>query len=130
MLCYLEYRSIDINPFDRAGISLNDLYFMQLFNLYLLFKEESNYTLWQEEALENQKAIATHGQKELQLKKDGNLVLKENWGMEMLQEMRKLNDTLGLDKQDVIEIMEKRLKDYQLTYAYQLVEAVKHVRGM
>ena len=45
--------------------------------------------------------------------------------MEMLQEMRKLNDTLGLDKQDVIEIMEKRLKDYQLTYAYQLVEAVK-----
>lgn len=124
-ICYLEYRSIDINPFDRAGISLNDLYFMQLFNLYLLFKEESNYTLWQEEALENQKAIATHGQKELQLKKDGNLVLKENWGMEMLQEMRKLNDTLGLDKQDVIEIMEKRLKDYQLTYAYQLVEAVK-----
>ena len=124
-ICYLEYRSIDINPFDRAGISLNDLYFMQLFNLYLLFKEESDYTLWQEEALENQKAIATHGQKELQLKKDGNLVLKENWGMEMLQEMRKLNDTLGLDKQDVIEIMEKRLKDYQLTYAYQLVEVVK-----
>lgn len=124
-ICYLEYRSIDINPFDRAGISLNDLYFMQLFNLYLLFKEESDYTLWQEEALENQKAIATHGQKELQLKKDGNLVLKEDWGMEMLQEMRKLNDTLGLDKQDVIEIMEKRLKDYQLTYAYQLVEVVK-----
>lgn len=124
-ICYLEYRSIDINPFDRAGISLNDLYFMQLFNLYLLFKEESDYTLWQEEALENQKAIATHGQKALQLKKDGNLVLKEDWGMEMLQEMRKLNDTLGLDKQDVIEIMEKRLKDYQLTYAYQLVEAVK-----
>lgn len=124
-ICYLEYRSIDINPFDRAGISLNDLYFMQLFNLYLLFKEESDYTLWQEEALENQKAIATHGQKELQLKKDGNLVLKEDWGMEMLQEMRELNDTLGLDKQDVIEIMEKRLKDYQLTYAYQLVEAVK-----
>lgn len=124
-ICYLEYRSIDINPFDRAGISLNDLYFMQLFNLYLLFKEESDYTLWQEEALENQKAIATHGQKELQLKKDGNLVLKEDWGMEMLQEMRKLNDTLGLDKQDVIEIMEKRLKNYQLTYAYQLVEAVK-----
>lgn len=124
-ICYLEYRSIDINPFDRAGISLNDLYFMQLFNLYLLFKEESDYTLWQEEALENQKAIATHGQKELQLKKDGNFVLKEDWGMEMLQEMRKLNDTLGLDKQDVIEIMEKRLKDYQLTYAYQLVEAVK-----
>ena len=27
---YLEYRSIDINPFEKGGISLNDLYFLQL----------------------------------------------------------------------------------------------------
>lgn len=124
-ICYLEYRSIDINPFDRAGISLNDLYFMQLFNLYLLFKEESDYTLWQEEALENQKAIATYGQKELYLKKDGTSILKETWGLEMLEEMEQLNDTLGLGRTSVIAEMKERLRDYHLTYAYKLVEAVK-----
>ena len=40
---YLEYRSIDINPFSKGGISLEDLEFLELFNLYLLFKEESDY---------------------------------------------------------------------------------------
>ena len=98
---------------------------MQLFNLYLLFKEENNYQFWQEEALENQKMIAAHGQKEIQLKKDGDLILKEEWGMEMLQEIRNLNDTLGLHQDAVLKIMEERLQNYQLTYAYQLVEAVK-----
>ncbi|MEG1927946.1 MAG: hypothetical protein RR090_04895 [Niameybacter sp.] len=38
-IAYLEYRSIDINPFDKAGIKLEDLYFMYLFNLFLLLKE-------------------------------------------------------------------------------------------
>ena len=32
---YLEYRSIDINPFEKGGIALNDLYFMNIFNLFL-----------------------------------------------------------------------------------------------
>lgn len=124
-ICYLEYRSIDINPFDRAGISLNDLHFMQLFNLYLLFKEESDYPFWQEEALENQKMIAAHGQKQIQLKRDGDLILKEEWGMEMLQEISSLNEALGLHEEEVLQVMEERLQNYQLTYAYQLVEAVK-----
>ena len=32
-ISYLEYRSIDINPFEKGGISLNDLYFLQLLNI-------------------------------------------------------------------------------------------------
>lgn len=124
-ICYLEYRSIDINPFDRAGISLKDLYFMQLFNLYLLFKEESDYPFWQEEALENQKIIASHGQKHVQLKKDGDLILKEEWGMEMLKEIEYFNKVLGLGQEEVLETMQARLEDYHLTYAYRLIQAVK-----
>ena len=54
---YLEYRTIDINPFEKGGISLEDLKFLQIFNIYLLVKEESNFDKWQEEALENQQLI-------------------------------------------------------------------------
>ena len=46
-ISYLEYRSIDINPFEKGGISLNDLYFLQLLNIYMLIKEESSYDKWQ-----------------------------------------------------------------------------------
>lgn len=36
---YLEYRSIDINPFEKCGISLDYLYFLNLFNIFLLIDE-------------------------------------------------------------------------------------------
>ena len=40
---YLEYRSLDINPFEKGGISLNDLKFLEVFNIFLLVKGESDY---------------------------------------------------------------------------------------
>lgn len=55
---YLEIRSIDINPLERVGISLNDLKFVHLFTLFLLNEEENSYKLWQEEALKNQLDIS------------------------------------------------------------------------
>lgn len=122
---YLEYRSIDINPFDKAGISLEDLYFVHLFNLFLLSKEESDYKFWQEEALENQNKVAMYGQKEIDLKKDGEVVSKEAWGIEILEEMLLLVENLGLEGAQIINKMIEKVKDYKLTYAYQLIEAVK-----
>ncbi|MBM6839814.1 bifunctional glutamate--cysteine ligase GshA/glutathione synthetase GshB, partial [Clostridium saudiense] len=68
---YLEYRSLDVNPFEKGGIGLEDLKFLELFNIFLLIKEESNYERWQEEALENQKLIAEYGLSNIILKKDG-----------------------------------------------------------
>ncbi|MCJ0593484.1 hypothetical protein MMJ50_12565, partial [Enterococcus cecorum] len=76
-ISYLEYRSIDINPFDKAGISLEDLEFINIFNLFLLIENESNYERWQEDALENQNIIARYGQNKVTLKKDGNPIDKE-----------------------------------------------------
>ena len=122
---YLEYRSIDMNPFDKAGISLEDLYFLQVFNLFLLLKEESDYENWQEEALENQKAIAMYGQKDLSLKKDGKAISKVQWGLEILEEVCEINEVLELGKGEILEKMMEKVKDYHLTYAYRLIEAVK-----
>ncbi|MEG0389013.1 MAG: bifunctional glutamate--cysteine ligase GshA/glutathione synthetase GshB, partial [Niameybacter sp.] len=112
---YLEYRSIDINPFDKAGISLEDLNFVHLFNLYLLLAEESDYAHWQEEALENQKLIAQYGQKEIMLRQSGKEISKEQWGMTILEEIKRLNDTLGLNQEIMIEHMMEKMQDYQQT---------------
>lgn len=122
---YLEYRSIDINPFDKAGIKKEDLYFMHLFNLFLLFKEENSYSNWQEEALENQRNIARFGQKEITLLKDGVAVDKQVWGLEILEEMININSELELEKEYILENMIAKIKDCKLTYAYQIMEKVK-----
>ena len=78
---YLEYRSIDINPFEKGGISLDDLYFLQLFNLFLLIDEESDYDKWQEEGVENQNIISKFGQNDVMLKKDGESYIKRTMGI-------------------------------------------------
>ena len=122
---YLEYRSIDINPFEKGGISLNDLYFLQLFNLFLLINEESDYEKWQEESLENKHIIAKYGLNNAMLKKDGNLVSKEQWGLEILESIKNVNKELNLGKEEVINIMIEKVKNHKLTYAYKIEKKVK-----
>ena len=122
---YLEYRSIDINPFDKAGISLEDLEFINIFNLFLLIEDESNYEIWQEEALENQKTISRYGQNKVTLKKDGKPIDKEEWGIEILEKIKKINEELSLEKEDILNKMIEKIKDYKLTYAYKIIEKVK-----
>lgn len=60
---YLEYRSIDINPFDKAGISLENI--------------------------------------------------------------KKINEELNLEKEDILNKMIEKIKDYKLTYAHKIIEKVK-----
>lgn len=122
---YLEYRSIDVNPFEKCGISLNDLYFIQIFNIYMLIKEESSYEKWQEEALENQHAIAKEGLNNVTLVKDNKSISKKDWALEILNEVMEINNELNLDKADVINEMISKIHDEKLTYAYRIYSKVK-----
>ncbi|QJA08958.1 bifunctional glutamate--cysteine ligase GshA/glutathione synthetase GshB [Romboutsia sp. CE17] len=122
---YLEYRSIDINPFEKGGIALNDLHFMNVFNLFLLIEDESNYEYWQQEALKNQNIIATQGQKDVNLIKDGKTISKIEWGLEILNKIKVINDELKLGQDKIIDNIIKRVKDYKETYTYKMIEKIK-----
>ena len=121
---YLEYRTIDINPFERAGISLEDLKFMQVFNIFLLTKEESNYRDWQVDANCNQTKIATVGQNKITLKRDGINVDKNKWALEILQEMLVINNELNLNREDIINNMIDKINNPILTYANKISKLV------
>lgn len=122
---YLEYRSIDINPFEKGGISLEDLYFLQIFNLFLLLQEESDYDKWQEEGVENQNIISKYGQSQVMLNKDGESVSKEQWGVEILNSIKVINNELKLGREEIIDSMIAKIKDHKLTYAYKIEKKVK-----
>jgi glutamate--cysteine ligase len=122
---YLEYRSIDINPFEKGGISSEDLYFLQIFNLFLLIQEESDYDKWQEEGVENQNIISRYGQSQVMLKKDGKAISKEQWGLEILNNIKAINNELKLGREEIINLMIEKIKDYKLTYAYKIEKKVK-----
>ena len=122
---YLEYRSIDINPFERGGVSLQDLEFLQIFNIFLLVCDESEYELWQQDAEKNQMLIAKHGLNNINLIKDGALISKESWGLEIIDKIKEINKKLSLGKDEVIKIMEDRITDSSLTYSYQILNRIK-----
>lgn len=121
---YLEYRTIDINPFEKGGISLDDLKFLQVFNIYLLTKEESEFENWQEEALENQQLIAVHGIDNIELKHDGKCINRIDFGLEILNEVMGINNELNLGFEDVIKDMIDKVKDSKLTYAYKITQKI------
>lgn len=121
----LEYRSIDINPFEKSGIALNDLYFMNLFNLFLLIEGESEYENWQQEALDNQNIIAIYSQNDVELIKYGKCISKVEWGLEILNKIKIINDELQLGYEEIIKYIRKRVEDYKETYTYKILEKVK-----
>lgn len=122
---YLEYRIIDVNPFEKGGISLVDLEFLEVFNLFLLLKAESDYLKWQEEALENQNLVAKSGKEQVELKRDGINLSKVQWGLEILKEMQEISDKLQLNKENIISTMIERVNEPSLTYAYRIEQKVK-----
>ncbi|NFL34356.1 bifunctional glutamate--cysteine ligase GshA/glutathione synthetase GshB [Clostridium botulinum] len=123
---YLEYRTIDVNPFEKSGIALDDLYFLQIFNIFLLLKEESDYETWQQEALENQNIISNFGQSNAELKRDGTSISKDKWALELLEEIKNLNSELKLGKENVIDSMIDKVNNSNLTYSYRILEKIKN----
>ncbi|MPQ43441.1 bifunctional glutamate--cysteine ligase GshA/glutathione synthetase GshB [Clostridium tarantellae] len=122
---YLEIRSIDINPFDKVGISLEDLKFIQVFILFLLQEDEFSYSNWQEEAFYNQKAIAEHGRKNILLKKNGQAISKDHWAISILNKMQNMNNKLKLGFGNIIEKAIVKVNDPSLTYGSLITEIAK-----
>ena len=121
---YLEFRSIDLNPFEKCGVALKDLEFLQLFNLYCLVKEEENYDLWQEESLENQHRIAKDGLKDIYLVKNGVEVSKKEWAYNILDEIKNLCSELNISCKDIIKYQFNKIEDGRNTYAFRILEEV------
>lgn len=121
---YLEYRTIDINPFERGGVALIDMKFLEMFNLFLITKDESEYEMWQEEALHNQDKVAKFGKDNIDLKKDGILIDKSKWALEILNEAEEVASKIGLDTSEIFDEMRERVRDIKNTYAYKTEERV------
>lgn len=93
---YLEVRNIDINPFDKRGIDKNSLNFLHVFMLWLLQKEESDFTDWQKEGKQNLLKISESGfSDELLLKKDGQDILATDYITDIFYEVIQIANEIG-----------------------------------
>ena len=123
---YLEIRSIDLNPFAKEGITLNDLHFIQLFVLFLLDEEESNDSNWQEEANENERRVAVSGLDEkLMLLYNGNEESLKTLATRILKKISLINDTYDLNQTSILNRKQDEIKNPNLTLSAKMMKMVQ-----
>ncbi|RAP53563.1 MAG: glutamate--cysteine ligase [Methanosphaera sp. rholeuAM130] len=123
---YLEIRTLDINPFYQSGIAKYDMKFLHLFLIYMLIKEESNYSNWQKEAKINEDNTAQRAyQKSMRLLKDGQEVTLESWALEIINEMYEMCEVLGIDERDTLDLMLDRVENHDLTYSQKMLKLIE-----
>ncbi|OON94041.1 MAG: bifunctional glutamate--cysteine ligase/glutathione synthetase [Candidatus Epulonipiscioides saccharophilum] len=122
---YLEFRSIDINPFDKVGIKKIDLKFLSLFNLFLLLKKEVDYPDFQKESSINQFRVAKYGFLNPELSKNGQDIKMDKWANQVLGEIILLNNLFHLGQNHAIEYQKQKVEDHKNTYAHRIFSKVK-----
>lgn len=93
---YLEVRILDLNPFEKTGIGLGQLYFLQVFMLWCLFEASPPFSALEFDRLhKNHHAVALFGRQQgLELADFiGGSVELQGWGREIFV---KLNRIAGL----------------------------------
>lgn len=122
---YLEIRSIDLNPFEPAGISLVDLQFIHLFILFLLEEEEVEDENWQKDATENERLVAVDGlQNELKLIRNSERVSFSEWALDILTKMKKINEMFSLGLESILEQKQNQILNPDQTLSAQMVQLV------
>ena len=66
-----------------------------------------------------------YGQMDVALYKDGESISKNDWALNILNEMKEMNNNLSLGKENIINAMIEKVIDPKLTYAYRISEMVK-----
>lgn len=124
---YIEIRTLDINPFYKCGLVKHDMKFLHLFLIYMLIKDESDYSEWQKEAKINEENVAERAYVDsMRLLKDGDEVTLKSWASEIINEMFGMCEVLGIGEDHTLNLMLNRVANPDLTYGKRLLELIKN----
>lgn len=129
-ITYIEMRTMDLNPFDKCGISLIDMQFMHQMMLYCLLKPESDadFAAVQAEAVRNENLAAERGFcEDLMLSRNGETIGFRTWALELIDEMLEMDDRLSLGRQEMLKTMRRRVTCPETTYAAKLNASIKEM---
>ena len=94
---YVELRSVDINAFRPAGLTHQQLYFLELFMLFCLLQESPKIDAQEAKEIdENQSLVAHQGRKPaLELQRNGKAITLTNWANQLFDEMTGVAEILN-----------------------------------
>jgi len=128
---YIEVRALDVNPFSDTGISIEQVYFLDIFITYCALAESPLFTAEQQDNCDiNMDEVVVRGRDpQLLLNDDGcNKSVKE-WGSEIFQQMQKIATLLdnahgGDNYLQALSNEQQKLLDPSLTPSAKLLDCV------
>jgi glutamate--cysteine ligase len=128
---YIEVRALDVNPFSDTGISIDQVYFLDVFITYCALAESPLFTCQQQQSCdENMDEIVVRGRDPLLLLNDNGCDKSvKAWGSEIFKEMQKVATLLdiaygGEKYSQAVANEQKKLIDPNLTPSAQLLDCV------
>lgn len=119
---YIEVRCMDVDPFEPLGINLNTSRFLDAFLLFCALDEspETNPEEGQENLDNFAKTVKYGRQPNLQLQRRGQAIELQNWGLELIEQIRPLAQLLDQQSAsqehiDSLEMQAAKLRDTNLT---------------
>lgn len=102
---YLEFRSLDLNPFARSGIDIETVYFLEVFLLYCCILDSSILTKDEAEEIKmNDLIVSRKGRdKKLSLYKDKKPVELSEWAASIIEDMMVIAEILDNDENNYID---------------------------
>ena len=106
---YIELRSLDINPFQRIGIDLDTVHFLEVFLIYCTLNPSPPIKNGEiEEVKQNDLLVATRGREPgLNLSNKGTKISLKNWATQILDEMMSIANLLDNKTTDFSSIIRK-----------------------
>ena len=128
---YLELRIFDLNPFNKNGISIEDVYLIHLFMVYMLVQKDIPFNGKQQEiANRNHDLVAVVGrQADASIyNESGQLVILKDVAIDILTDMEETIRALNV-KVDyfttLIQVAKEKVNDPAKTYANGIIEEVR-----
>ncbi|MBS9778062.1 MAG: glutamate--cysteine ligase [Gammaproteobacteria bacterium] len=132
-IAYVELRTLDVNCFERTGISQTQLDFLELFMLFCLFTDAQALSDQdEEEAKTNMANTSCCGRDPaLRLRKNGQPISISEWGAEILNAMRPIAEAMDSEKHrpHYISIIERELEVIKNPLLTPSARIMAHLRG-
>jgi glutamate--cysteine ligase len=128
---YIEVRALDVNPFSDTGISLEQVYFLDIFITFCALADSPQFTCEQQQSCDaNMDEVVVRG-------RDPQLLLNDNgcdksvkqWGNELFQQMQEVAQLLdaahgGENYRQALAREQHKLLDPSLTPSAKLLDCV------
>lgn len=122
---YLEFRSLDINPFSPVGIDLKTINFLEAFIMFCAFSPSPILTEKDVKEFRNNNLLVAKKGREpnLELTKDNKKIKLKTWANQILELMQPYFEIYSSDRQDSMSYKEQ-VEDPETTLSGKFMETV------